>query len=53
VRWEAEVAIEKECRIIAVNLDDWRDLIRRHVRRFFGTLARCSCRSRQPSWAMR
>jgi hypothetical protein len=26
VRWEAEVAIEKECRIIAVNLDGWWDL---------------------------
>ena len=26
VGWEAEVAIEKECRIIAVNLDDWWDL---------------------------
>lgn len=24
VRWEAEVAIEKKCRIIAVNLDGWR-----------------------------
>jgi hypothetical protein len=24
VRWEAEIAIEKECRIIAVNLDQWR-----------------------------
>lgn len=24
VRWEAEVAIEKECRIIGVNLDKWR-----------------------------
>jgi MTH538 TIR-like domain (DUF1863) len=24
VKWEAEVAIEKECRIIGVNLDDWR-----------------------------
>jgi len=24
VRWEAEVAIEKECRIIGVNLDGWR-----------------------------
>lgn len=26
VRWEAEVAIEKECRIIAVNLDHWWDV---------------------------
>jgi len=24
VRWEAEVALEKECRIIGVNLDGWR-----------------------------
>ena len=24
VRWEAEVAVEKECRIIGVNLDGWR-----------------------------
>src|SRR5712675_1727436 len=24
VRWEAEVAIEKGCRIIAINLDGWR-----------------------------
>ena len=24
VKWEAEVAIEKECRIIGVNLDGWR-----------------------------
>jgi hypothetical protein len=24
VRWEAEVALEKECRIIGVNLDHWR-----------------------------
>lgn len=24
VRWEAEVAIEKKCRIIGVNLDGWR-----------------------------
>ncbi len=24
VRWEAEVALEKECRIIGVNLDRWR-----------------------------
>jgi hypothetical protein len=24
VKWEAEVAIEKQCRLIAVNLDNWR-----------------------------
>lgn len=24
VRWEAEVALEKECRIIGINLDGWR-----------------------------
>ena len=24
VKWEAEVAIEQECRIIGVNLDKWR-----------------------------
>ena len=24
VRWEAEVALEKECRIIGVNIDGWR-----------------------------
>ena len=24
VKWEAEVAIEKKCRLIAVNLDNWR-----------------------------
>jgi len=24
VRWEAEVALEKKCRILAVNLDGWR-----------------------------
>jgi hypothetical protein len=24
VRWEAEVALEKQCRIIGVNLDNWR-----------------------------
>jgi hypothetical protein len=24
VRWEAEVAIEKKCRLIGVNLDNWR-----------------------------
>lgn len=24
VKWEAEIAIEKECRIIGVNLDSWR-----------------------------
>lgn len=26
VRWEAEVAIEKQCRIIGVNLDGWRTI---------------------------
>lgn len=26
VKWEAEVAIEKKCRLIAVNLDNWRVL---------------------------
>ena len=26
VRWEAEVALEKECRIIGVNLDGWRKM---------------------------
>ena len=25
VEWEAEVALEKKCRIIGVNLDSWRD----------------------------
>ena len=24
VRWEVEVAIEKECRLIAINLDNWK-----------------------------
>lgn len=26
VRWEAEVALEKRCRIIGVNLDDWKQV---------------------------
>jgi hypothetical protein len=26
VRWEAEVALEKQCRIIGVNLDGWRSM---------------------------
>lgn len=33
VLWEAEVAIEKDCTIIAVNLEDRVELLRINVRR--------------------
>jgi hypothetical protein len=50
VLWEAEVAIEKKCRLIGVNLDKWRVLNPARCPSMFQSVDAVFVRSRHRSW---